>query len=161
MAVYRPKHVARYNPVVLIHLVFVYIVYWRYRYNKSSFTFLEPKADSYRKTNNSVIRVIIRKWLSYTNQNNSCNLLPAVAVRTGADLHAGMIYIPHNLPTPFDIWKKNKSQSKRLFPHRFSVQRSVLTFILLTWRLWWAPNNASRWQIGFNWAFKWLKKYNH
>ena len=31
-----------------------------------------------------------------------------------------------------------------------------LTLILLTWRIWWAPNNASRWQIGFNWAFKGL-----
>jgi hypothetical protein len=32
-----------------------------------------------------------------------------------------------------------------------------LTPILLTWRIWWAPNNASRWQMGFNWAFKGLK----
>jgi len=36
-----------------------------------------------------------------------------------------------------------------------------LTLILLTWRIWRAPNNASRWQVEFNWAFKWLKKYNH
>jgi len=32
-----------------------------------------------------------------------------------------------------------------------------LTRILLTWRIWWAPNNASRWQMGFNWAFKGLR----
>jgi len=25
-----------------------------------------------------------------------------------------------------------------------------LTLILLTWRIWWAPNNASIWQMGFN-----------
>jgi len=25
-----------------------------------------------------------------------------------------------------------------------------VTLILLTWRIWWAPNNASRWQMGFN-----------
>jgi len=31
-----------------------------------------------------------------------------------------------------------------------------LTLILLTWRIWWASNNASRWQIGFNSAFKGL-----
>jgi hypothetical protein len=31
-----------------------------------------------------------------------------------------------------------------------------LTLILLTWRIWWAPNNASKWQIGFNSAFKGL-----
>jgi len=36
-----------------------------------------------------------------------------------------------------------------------------LTLILLTWRIWRAPNNASKWQMGFNWVFKWLKKYNH
>jgi len=29
-----------------------------------------------------------------------------------------------------------------------------LTLILLTWRIWWAPNNASRWQVVFNLAFK-------
>jgi hypothetical protein len=31
-----------------------------------------------------------------------------------------------------------------------------LTLILLTWRIWRAPNNASKWQIGFNSAFKGL-----
>jgi len=31
-----------------------------------------------------------------------------------------------------------------------------LTLILLTWRIWWVPNNASRWQTGFNSAFKGL-----
>ena len=31
-----------------------------------------------------------------------------------------------------------------------------LTLILLTWRIWWAPNNASRWQMGFNWVLKGL-----
>ena len=30
----------------------------------------------------------------------------------------------------------------------------TLTLILLTWRIWWAPNNANKWQIGFNSAFK-------
>jgi hypothetical protein len=29
-----------------------------------------------------------------------------------------------------------------------------LTLILLTWRIWWDPNNASKWQMGFNSAFK-------
>jgi len=32
-----------------------------------------------------------------------------------------------------------------------------LTLILLTWRMWWARNNASKWQVGFNLAFKGLK----
>ena len=34
-----------------------------------------------------------------------------------------------------------------------------LTLILLKWRIWWAPNNASKWRMGFNWAFKGLKKF--
>jgi hypothetical protein len=32
-----------------------------------------------------------------------------------------------------------------------------LYLILLTWRIWWAPSNASRWQMVFNWVFKGLK----
>jgi hypothetical protein len=31
-----------------------------------------------------------------------------------------------------------------------------LTLILLTWRIWKAPNNASKWQMGFNSEFKGL-----
>jgi hypothetical protein len=33
---------------------------------------------------------------------------------------------------------------------------SKLTLILLMWRKWWAPNNASKWQMRFNSAFKGL-----
>ena len=33
----------------------------------------------------------------------------------------------------------------------------ILTLILLTRRIWWAPYNASKWQMGFNSAFKGLK----
>ena len=36
---------------------------------------------------------------------------------------------------------------------RWDVTR-CLTLIVLTWRIWWAPNNASRWQMKFNSAFK-------
>jgi len=34
-----------------------------------------------------------------------------------------------------------------------------LTLIVLTWRIWWAPNNVSKWQMGFNSAFKGLNKF--
>ena len=30
------------------------------------------------------------------------------------------------------------------------------TLILLTWRIWWVPNSASKGQMGFNLAFKGL-----
>ena len=36
------------------------------------------------------------------------------------------------------------------------VTVSFLTLTLLTWRIWWAPNNVRRWQMGFNSAFKGL-----
>jgi len=34
--------------------------------------------------------------------------------------------------------------------------KRVLTLSLLTCRIWWATNNASKWQMGFNSAFKGL-----
>jgi hypothetical protein len=39
--------------------------------------------------------------------------------------------------------------------------KAELTLVLLTWRIWWAPNNASRWQMGFNLAFKGLNPICH
>ena len=39
-----------------------------------------------------------------------------------------------------------------------SLRVNDLTFILLTWRKWLAPNNASRQQMGFNSGFKGLRK---
>ena len=36
-----------------------------------------------------------------------------------------------------------------------------LTLILLRWRIWCAPNNASRWQMGFNSAFEGLNSIYH
>ena len=31
------------------------------------------------------------------------------------------------------------------------------TLYLLTWIIWWALNNATKWQMGFNWVFKGLR----
>ena len=36
------------------------------------------------------------------------------------------------------------------------ILMSFLTHILLTWGIWWVPNNASKWQMGFNLSFKGL-----
>jgi len=38
---------------------------------------------------------------------------------------------------------------------------AVLTRILLTWRIWWAPNTPNKWQMEFNLAFKGLKNAVH
>jgi hypothetical protein len=73
----------------------------------------------------------------------------------------------------FHIWKKKNltlmvARKKKGFleeywnkterrPQRWRIQGwGCLTLILLTWRIWWVANNASRWQMGFNSAFKGL-----
>jgi len=38
------------------------------------------------------------------------------------------------------------------------LKANDLTYILLTWRKWRAPNNASKQHMGFNSEFKGLKK---
>ena len=38
------------------------------------------------------------------------------------------------------------------------IEKALLPLNPLTWKIWWAPNNASRWQMGFNSAFKGLKE---
>ena len=43
--------------------------------------------------------------------------------------------------------------------HELVSQTAPLTLILLTWRKWWTPNNASKWQMGLNSAFKGLNIY--
>jgi hypothetical protein len=49
-------------------------------------------------------------------------------------------------------WKKN-SEHNYIQSLCFKVI-NPLTLILLTWRMWWPPNNASKWHMGFNSAFK-------
>jgi hypothetical protein len=44
--------------------------------------------------------------------------------------------------------------TSNLFPQEFVRD---LTLILLMWRIGWAPNNASKWQMGISSAFKGLK----
>ena len=44
-------------------------------------------------------------------------------------------------------------------PSGFVRSLTRLTLILLTWRIWWAPNNASKWPKGFNSVFKGLSRF--
>jgi len=41
--------------------------------------------------------------------------------------------------------------------HKQRTDRTRLIIILLTWRIWWAPNNASKWQMEFNAVLKELE----
>ena len=47
-------------------------------------------------------------------------------------------------------------KGKNIISGNFVLSESNLTLIQLTWRIWWAPNNASKWKMGFNLAFKGL-----
>jgi len=48
----------------------------------------------------------------------------------------------------------SESLLKHHIPSYFSIVSSLLTLILLTWRIGWALNNAKKWQMGFNSAFE-------
>jgi len=52
-----------------------------------------------------------------------------------------------------------KPEGNRTLEHTGTEGRImiILTLNPLTWRIWTAPNNASKWQMGFNLAFKGLK----
>ena len=39
---------------------------------------------------------------------------------------------------------------------KLHIQDNSLTLNPLTWKIWWAPNNANKWQMGFNSEFKGL-----
>jgi hypothetical protein len=50
-----------------------------------------------------------------------------------------------------ETWPLNLIEERT---HRVSTR--ILAFILLTWTIWRAPTNASKWRLGFNSAFKGL-----
>jgi len=52
-----------------------------------------------------------------------------------------------------DLYQK---KSKRVW----NFMSSTLTLIVLMWSIGWAPNNARKWQMGFNSAFKGLNTCN-
>jgi hypothetical protein len=77
--------------------------------------------------------------------------------------------------TPLDAWSARPEESYRLWcvvcdletsrigaPYIYdisSLRVNDFTLILLTWKKCWTPKNASKWQMGFNSAFKGLKGY--
>ena len=55
------------------------------------------------------------------------------------------------------IFLNSKLEDKKLWsewPHASPEVSLRLTLTLQTWWIWWAPNNANKWQMGFNLAFK-------
>ena len=58
-------------------------------------------------------------------------------------------------------YKINFCPTSPLWGSHINPLNADLTLFLLTWKLWWAPNNANRWQMGFNSAFKGLNPVCH
>jgi hypothetical protein len=58
------------------------------------------------------------------------------------------------------FWDKNCNFLTKILSSFYCKQSTIygcncpLTLILLTWKIWWASNNASRWRMGFNTVFK-------
>jgi hypothetical protein len=53
------------------------------------------------------------------------------------------------------LTKQYSKQGTTLHTNTYIIS---LTLILLTWTIWRAPTNASKWRMGFNSAFKGLNK---
>jgi hypothetical protein len=54
------------------------------------------------------------------------------------------------------MWKKYGVTSRPQMAVMYMRFACLLTIILLTWRIGLAPNNASRWKMGYNLEFKGL-----
>jgi len=48
---------------------------------------------------------------------------------------------------------------KQIYINKQTNVFSCLTLILGMWRIWWAPNNASKWQMGINSGFKGIRTF--
>jgi len=62
------------------------------------------------------------------------------------------------------VWSRNIKNGCSIYIYIYiyiddirSLRINDLTLILLTWRKWWAPNNASKQLMGFNSSFKGLR----
>jgi hypothetical protein len=87
--------------------------------------------------------------------------MAAVSRRTGTSCDS--IRVRDIRETKARLWRHIQTAFKVYFPASYEVsptgsRRDTVpsTLILLTWRIWWASNNASKWQMGFNLAFKGL-----
>jgi len=100
------------------------------------------------------MQVFLRKFLQFTHWNSSTSYNDVLgSFRPGFDIVqsvsrtlTGTCATGH---TTFYTKAKNSSSPNQ-------SRHSMLTLTPLTWRIWWAPNNASKWQMGFNLAFKGL-----
>jgi hypothetical protein len=99
--------------------------------------------------------------------NRACNgvILPFNSMKKTSAWEVNRSDTPH---THYSLWNPTlhyRVQKKRVvgfYTWTTEVQATsfhpiTLTLILLMWWIWWAPNNSSKWQMGFNSAFQGLK----
>jgi len=107
-------------------------------------------AIRYQRSTHTAVQLLRISWKlaqgrSYFCNGRKCKYIFACTVEPYGTLEAKNALVkPVHCLTEFTTSK---------LPLRRQIS---LTLILLTWRIWWAPNNASKWQMGFNSAFKGL-----
>ena len=112
-----------------------------YRWRPGNWTVHQSEAfmpNSFVPRSRLFVTVAVRFHLLRQARWTFC-VVPAASV--SFDLHAGNI--------------RFGTENEKWISVRTNIQM-CLTLALLTWRIWWAPTNASKWQMGFNSAFKGL-----
>jgi len=109
------------------------------------------------------------------DDTKNCGTVPPVHITPNTFYHGAINYLNSSLnyvkfqqetQSVFMQFTNFKQSKTSIFTPVFLLFISIvplsrgtadgITLILLTWKIWWALNNASRWQMGFNSAFKWL-----
>jgi hypothetical protein len=89
---------------------------------------------------------VVCMWLIYKQLKDSSKLSPL-----NCSIHSRISPSPVGTEPRHTTTKPKHYVLPTLEPTCFQ-----LTLYLLTWRIWWAPNNASKWQMGFKSAFEGL-----
>jgi len=99
----------------------------------------------------------ISLWLTYSTYRNTAGKKKQRLSITQQQQPSTTQVLCYRCTVHFEIHAVHTHTNKRTFINLVKSFKFTLTLILLTWRIWWASNNASSWQMGFNWAFKGLK----
>ena len=72
-----------------------------------------------------------------------------------------VLYCCHRVATKCELYCCHRVATQLQLINISNLCYSPLTFTLLTWRIGWAPNNARKLQMGFNFVFEGLNLYIH